>query len=280
MPADFHTHSYFSDGYFSPSELIKNARDNKLTSIALTDHDNIDGITEAKKAAEELGIKFIVGIEITTSFKSFEIHILGYNFDYKSTKLEEALAPLKKGRLERIYKIAKKLEEQNIFIGAEKIFEFVGRGVAGRPHVAQALTKAGYVASPREAFEKFLKQGGSCYVDHEKMETISAINLILETGGVPVLAHPGTSVDNDTLMYFIKSGLKGIEAYYPRHKNSQIEHYLEVAKQFSLLVTGGSDFHGQNALYPIDLGNFYLPDEFEKEFLTFCNGNQSISGTE
>ena len=260
MTADLHIHTTFSDGTLTPEEVVQTAKKAGLKTIAITDHDEIDGIAPAIEEAEKWSIEVIPAVEFTTEIPKAEVHILGYFIDYQNPQLLETLKKIQADRKTRIFKIVDKLDKLGIKISAERVLEIVGHGSAGRPHVARALIEKGYVEGVREAFEKYLDYRAPAYVAHYKLTPEEAIKLILQVRGIPVYAHPGASKCDEIIPDLIKAGLKGIEVYYTGHNNWQTRHYAHLAKKYGLLITGGSDFHGLG-IREVNLGDLTVPDE-------------------
>ncbi|MDD4178845.1 MAG: PHP domain-containing protein [Candidatus Margulisbacteria bacterium] len=261
MPADLHTHSTFSDGTDSPEELVRLAAAAGLTTIALTDHDNVDGIEQAAEAGRGVGVEVIPGIEFTTENSRAELHILGYFIDYRSEPLLAVLQKVQHGRVKRIDKIVQKLNKLGVDIEPSDVFSISGEKAPGRPHVARALIKRGAVGSFKEAFDRYLDWRAPAYVPHYKLAPIEAIKLIKEAGGIPVFAHPAISNCDDLVPKLVEAGLRGLEVYYPGYYRDMIDHYLALAKKHDLLVTGGTDFHGEGSGREIKLGDLTVPDE-------------------
>lgn len=248
---DLHTHSTFSDGTLTPSQLIDFAISSGITHLGLTDHDTVDGLEEAFKYAKNKEIKFIGGVEISAEFENKTMHILGYNVDYKNVLLNEKLKILRESRSERNPKIVKKLNEIGFDITYDEIEKEANGKVVGRPHFAMVLLKKGYVSSTQEAFDKYLAKGALCYVDKFRFEPEEAINVILQSGGLPVLAHPlSLKMDYEGIRKVLKNlkdyGLEGVECFYRNHTEEDEYNLLKMAEELNLVVTGGSDFHGSN----------------------------------
>ena len=259
--ADLHLHTYFSDGTFSPQELINEAAKAGLSAIAVCDHDIVEGVDPAIEAAEKEGIEVLSGVELTAEEAGSEIHILGYLFDHKSQELKTRLQELRERRVERVYKIVDKLNGLGLPLSADKVFEIAKNGSVGRLHIARAMLASGLVSSIYEAFQKYIGDKGPAYVLGFRFTPKEAIKLIKCNGGIPVIAHP-YSLDNDELIpEFVGLGLMGIEVYYPEHSQSMINFYLDLAKKYNLLVTGGSDCHGK-AKPEVKIGSIKLPYEF------------------
>ncbi|MFA5839785.1 MAG: PHP domain-containing protein [Candidatus Margulisiibacteriota bacterium] len=261
MPADLHVHTNCSDGTMSPEDVVELAHKINLKTIAITDHDVVDGIEPAKERGQGVGVDVIPGIEMTTELGKIEIHILGYYLNHNNPNLIDSLNKIQKGREERIYKICDKLKGLGISVDPAKVFIEAGHLAAGRPHVARVMVKEGLVASFKEAFDRYLDSSGPAYVSHYKLLPAEAIQLILSAGGIPVLAHPRIMESDHVIPDLVGEGLLGIEVYYPGYNASQIERYLTLARKLGLLVTGGSDFHGTKSGRDVDLGFVTVSDE-------------------
>jgi 3',5'-nucleoside bisphosphate phosphatase len=253
---DLHSHSTASDGTDSPSEMANLVKRAGLSAWSLTDHDTVAGLEEASRVSAEHGIDFINGIEISAEFPyPGTLHLLGYGVNPKVDSIKDLTGKLLEGRDNRNPKIIKKLQELNVAITMEEVEKEAGKdanpeAVVGRPHIAAILVRKGYVGSIKEAFNKYLAQGGLAYFDKERLAPRRAIELIRESKGIPVLAHPvqlrlpndaelGTVIKN-----LVDLGLGGIEVIHSDHTRDHEQKYEQLAKKYGLLCTGGSDFHG------------------------------------
>lgn len=262
MPADLHIHSYLSDGTDSPEKIVQMAKSVGLTTISLTDHDNVDGLDRIIEEGKIQGVEIIPGIEFTTEVPGAEIHILGYFIDRKNPILLDKLKQLQTGRVERIHKIVEKLNKVGVMITADDVFAIAKNNTPGRPHVAKAMIKNGAVSSFKEAFDRYIDFRGPAYVSHYKMSPDEAIKLICQVSGIAVFAHPAISARDEMIPEFISSGLKGIEVFYPTNRPEQTSKYKELAKKYGLIMTGGTDFHGQNSGKKIELGDLTIEDTY------------------
>lgn len=242
--ADLHIHTFYSDSTFSPEEVVACARENGLSAIAICDHDSVDGIELCQKAAAPFGIEVVPGIELTIEKSDAEIHLLGYFIDWKADWFRKKLKEMQNARRDRIHKMVEKLAEHGINVNAEDVFKSAGKGSVGRLHLAQEMIKTGKVSSFKEVFGKYIGFLKSCYVSNIRFSPQEAIGFILKSGGVPVIAHPATMGKDDYIPELIGYGLRGIEVYHTDHKPSMVKHYEELAKEYGLLMTGGSDCHG------------------------------------
>ena len=259
MFADLHLHTNFSDGTFSPEELVANAVKQKLCAIALTDHDTLEGCERAAAAAcATAGIEFIAGSELTAEQDDHEIHILGYFLDGQNKKLLTETGKFQLVRQNRIREMVARLNELNVPLDVEDVFKLANCRAPGRPHVARALVKAGLIATLDEAFERFLKKDRPAWVPKMKMSAPDAIALIHQAGGLAVMAHPGLNRADQVIPALVAAGLDGLECFHTKHPKATAEHYLQMTKQYGLLVTGGSDCHGLNKGRPL-IGTVRLP---------------------
>jgi predicted metal-dependent phosphoesterase TrpH len=258
--ADLHLHTVYSDGTYTPAELVSESQKADLSAIAVADHDTVEGIGPVIEIAESYNIEVLPAIELSSEYETREIHILGYLIDYRNKKLIEKLDFLKKNRVERIYKILDKLKSVGKELNPKTIFDIAGEGTVGRLHVARAMVKDGVVGSVYEAFRKYIGDKCPAYVLDFKFSPIDAIKLIRESGGIPVLAHPYTINRDNLILQLIDYGIMGLEVYYPEHSQSMINFYLSLATKNNLLITGGSDCHG-NAKPEVKIGSIKIPYE-------------------
>jgi predicted metal-dependent phosphoesterase TrpH len=244
--ADLHNHTVASDGLLTSTELIEFAAKKGLQAAAITDHDSTDGIEEGLRAGEKHHVYIVPGIELNTQIDRHEIHILGYFIDPGCGELQEVLAKAREVRKTRAEKMVKKLADLYGFdIQYEEVLEQAKDGGVGRSHIGRVLMSKGYVKDVSEAFDKYLGTDCPAYVGRYKVTPREGIELIEKAGGVPVLAHPGL-LPNPSLIYtLIEQGVKGIEAYHSKHTQVQSEEYANIAHQYGLLITGGSDCHGE-----------------------------------
>lgn len=248
---DLHVHSNVSDGTLAPRDVVSHAADVGVAVMALTDHDTVDGIREAKEAAEEKGIVFVPGIEISAGYKNRDIHILGYFIDTESQDFLKLLKGAWEKREERNLKIAERFRKFNIEIDLEAIKKISGSSVITRAHFARWLVDNGFCRSNSEVFDKYLGNDAPCYVPRDYMTREIAVKAIKDAGGIPVLAHPMLyglkSSEVETVVAELKEmGLKGIETYYSSNMGMDEEIVRGLADKYGLIKTGGSDYHGDN----------------------------------
>ena len=261
MTADLHLHTNFSDGTFTPEELAAHAKRHDLHAIALTDHDTMEGCARTAAACRDAGIQFVPASELTAEQDGIELHLLGYFLDSENETLKEQLTKFQEVRQNRIHEITERLRGLGVQLEAESVFRLANCRAPGRPHVARAMVQEGYVGSLDEAFERFLKKGKPAWAPKYKMYAFEAIELIHHAGGLAVLAHPGLSRADETIGALIRSGLDGLECFHTKHSTYVTEHYLELAEQHGLAVTGGSDCHGMSKGKPL-IGTLKIPYEY------------------
>ena len=258
--ADLHLHTYFSDGTFSPEELVGHGHRLGFAALALTDHDSVEGCARMIAACEAAGIDFIPGTELTAEHNDTEIHLLGYYVDTQNDKFLSDIARFQSVRQDRIREMVARLNGLNVPLQVESVFALANCRSPGRPHVARALVKAGLVRSLDEAFERFLKKNRPAWVPKAKMSALEAIELIHQAGGLAVMAHPGLNRTDDVIPVLVEAGLDGIECFHTKHSTNTSERYLEIADKYHLLITGGSDCHGFSKGKPL-IGTVKLPYE-------------------
>lgn len=258
MFADLHLHTCFSDGTWQPEDLAVQGRRLGLKVMALTDHDSVEGCERMGQACAGLGVEFITGVELTAEQDGNEIHILGYFVDTRSQALLQEIAKFQVVRQDRIREIVARLNRLKIPLEAENVFTLANCRSPGRPHVARALVKAGECGTLDEAFERFLKKNKPAWVPKYKMSAQHAIELVHNVGGLAVMAHPGLNRTDDVIPAIVECGLDGIECFHSKHSTVMMQHYLKLAEQYRLVVTGGSDCHGESKGRQM-LGSVKLP---------------------
>jgi len=262
--ADLHVHTTASDGDMRPGEIVSKAASIGLNTVAITDHDTIEGIPEALRMGRQTGIRVIAGVEISAVYNPGTMHILGY-FPTLPEGFEQELEAVQEGRRQRYPKIIKKLNALGFTITGDDVSSVAGNAQIGRPHIAKALINKGYVKDFRTAFSRYLAKGKPAYVEKDKMNIAQALPLIRQYGGLPVLAHPYTlgleAYELKLLVQELKlSGLAGIEIFYPEHTKAQKKLYTSIARDLHLFMTGGTDFHGPGRA-SISVGDFGIDKE-------------------
>ncbi|GAA1801820.1 PHP domain-containing protein [Nesterenkonia flava] len=257
MSFDLHTHSLVSDGTQPPADVVAAAARAGLEGIALTDHDTTAGWDEAIAAAQQHGLLLLPGMEITTKTSNgISVHMLSYLHDPEHAGLVAAIAEAREGRVERAKRICALLAE-DFPITWDSVVEHVGPDATiGRPHLADALVAAGVVGTRSEAFQKYLHSRSRYYVPQDNISPTAAIRLVLEAGGIPVLAHGmassrGRTVSVDQLEEMIEAGLAGVEVWHRDNPDQGRELLLDLARRHDLLTTGSSDYHGDGKPNPI-----------------------------
>jgi predicted metal-dependent phosphoesterase TrpH len=259
MPGiDLHTHSNRSDGTFEPAEIIRRAAELGLEVVALTDHDTTEGLEEALGAGIALGIEVVPGVEFSAEYEHTSIHVLCYFMDVTNPGFQAELLRLRDDRFRRGEMMVEKLQELGFPISFERVKEIARGGNIVRPHVAQAMVEAGIVANEREAFDRYIADGKPAHVGKHALDPVDAVRVILDAGGICVLAHPGmwgdqTSVPEELIERMAAVGMQGLEVDHTDHDPDQRARYGALAERLGLVPTGGSDCHGDR-YDPIRLG--------------------------
>lgn len=251
---DLHTHSTFSDGHYTPTQLVEEAVTKGLTALSITDHDSWNGIGEALEAAQGHNITIIPGVELGSQVNGESVHILAYHIDTTNIFLQAKMDEMRYGRERRLIKILEKLKNLGYHIEVEAC-DPKNRAV-GRPHVAKALVAKGYFGNVQEAFDVLLKNGGPAYVPQPKLAPDEAVELVHNAGGIAILAHPSELSDGELPERLISTiPFDGIEVYHPSSSDkNEFDKWLHLAEKYKLLVGGGSDFHGILDRFPTELG--------------------------
>jgi 3',5'-nucleoside bisphosphate phosphatase len=261
MAADLHLHTHFSDGTFTPEELVARAARERLTTIALTDHDTVEGCPRAAAACRQAGLEFIPATELTAEIAGVELHLLGYYLDIHHPQLLEAMARFQAGRQQRIHDIVQRLNQRGVPLHVDNVLALANCRSPGRPHVARALVAAGVCSGVDEAFNRFLKRDRPAWVPKPRVAVREAIGLIHSAGGLAVLAHPGLNQADPFLPDLIEAGLDGLECFHTKHSPSTAAWYVDLARTHRLLITGGSDCHGMAKGQPL-VGSVRLGPEY------------------
>ncbi len=269
---DLHIHSTASDGRLSPADVVHKSAKRGLTIIALADHDTIDGIIPALAAAKAYPqLRVIPCVEISTDVPHGEVHVLGYFIDYTDHELEARLDRMRHSRRGRAQGMVAKLGNLGIHIDWQRVQEIAGGSSMGRPHIAQAMLEKGYITSIKEAFTKYIGRDGPAYVEREKLTPAEAVKLILRANGLPVLAHPLTINDPETMVIELKAaGLVGLEAYYNGCTADEITRLVSLAKRYNLIASGGSDYHGLDDSTETMIGGAEVPMESAEQLIALA----------
>jgi predicted metal-dependent phosphoesterase TrpH len=255
MRIDLHTHSSFSDGTDTPSELVGKARAVGLDVVGLTDHDTFDGLDEAVAVGERLGVHVVRGMELSCSRRGSSVHVLAYGADAAGPALAAEMARVRDGRLGRLAGVLAKLAELGVPVSEAEVMAQVGESPSvGRPHIADALIEAGHVRDRQEAFDRFLADGGPAHVHRYTIEVDRGIDLVREAGGLAVIAHPwGRGREHilppRVLEALVRDhGLDGVEVDHQDHDFDARRRLRTLADSLGLLATGSSDYHGTGKL--------------------------------
>lgn len=266
MKGDYHIHTNYSDGVFSPEKIVDLALDAGLQAISLTDHDNILSYNVAKEylKTKEIDLKIIQGIEVNTLYKDYEVHILGYFPDTSQSDFKSLLKTQQQARTKQTKEILALLaKKEGIKIKYEDVKNMVAEGGSiGRPHIAKAITNAGGTSNIMEAYSKYIHRASPVYVERKTVSPFDAVEVIYDSGGIPVIAHPyDIDIAEKLIKDLMNCGLRGIEAYHRKHSPAIVEYFSSMAEQLGLIVTGGSDFHAPNIMNgQIILGKNFVPE--------------------
>ncbi len=263
--ADLHTHTHCSDGTDSPSQLLQKAKKMGLQGLSITDHDTIDAYSPALFAqAEELGIRLLSGIELSSELGETSVHILGYGIDLQSERLRSFLAEMIRRRNERNRAILAKLKKRGLVIEEEELLahakQLFSNRTIGRPHIADLMVRKGYAASIQQAFQIYLQEGGLCYVPGIKYTPREVVAQIHDAGGKAVLAHPHFLKKGNFLRELLALPLDGLECHYGTLYKEQERPWVDLAKERGWIATGGSDYHGEVKAH-IPLGCSWVGEE-------------------
>ena len=255
---DLHTHSNRSDGTFEPAEVVRLAAERALDVVALTDHDTTDGLAEALATGSVVGVEVVPGVEFSAEFDGNSVHVLCYWMDPQDAALQLELRRLREDRFRRGELMVGKLQDLGLPVAFQRVRAIAGDATIVRPHIAQAMVEAGVVATEKEAFERYIGDGGPAHVAKHALDPVNAVALIDGAGGVCALAHPGmwgdqSSVPVELIERMAAAGMRGLEVDHPDHTPEMRERYRTVAGELGLIATGGSDCHGTR-YDPVRLG--------------------------
>ena len=255
---DLHTHSNRSDGTFEPAEVVRLAAERALDVVALTDHDTTDGLAEALATGSVVGVEVVPGVEFSAEFDGNSVHVLCYWMDPQDAALQLELRRLREDRFRRGELMVGKLQELGLPVAFQRVRAIAGDATIVRPHIAQAMVEAGVVATEKEAFERYIGDGGPAHVAKHALDPVNAVALIDGAGGVCALAHPGmwgdqSSVPLELIERMAAAGMRGLEVDHPDHPPEMRERYRTLTGELGLIATGGSDCHGTR-YDPVRLG--------------------------
>ena len=255
---DLHTHSNRSDGTFEPAEVVRLAAERALDVVALTDHDTTDGLPEALATGSVVGVEVVPGVEFSAEFEGNSVHVLCYWMDPQDAALQLELRRLREERFRRGELMVGKLQDLGLPVAFQRVRAIAGDATIVRPHIAQAMVEAGVVATEKEAFERYIGDGGPAHVAKHALDPVNAVALIDGAGGVCALAHPGmwgdqSSVPVELIERMAAAGMRGLEVDHPDHTPEMRERYRTLSGELGLIATGGSDCHGTR-YDPVRLG--------------------------
>jgi len=280
MSVDLHLHTTASDGRLTPEEVVRLAASKGLTVIAITDHDSVEGISPALKAAAAFPpLRVIPGVEINTDAPDGAVHILGYFMDYEDTEFRTTLKRLRQSRELRAQQMIDKLDGLGVHVDWQRVQELAAGGSMGRPHIAQAMLENGHISSFEEAFAKYIGRKGPAYVKRVRLSPVEAVQMVVKASGLPVLAHPADIGDLEALLRELKeAGLVGLEAYYNGYRRSTVQRLVGLAKKHGLLTSGGSDFHGLGNVGETAIGGVNVPLDCAKRLIALADRREVSTG--
>jgi len=275
---DLHVHTRASDGTYSPKEIIDYAIKNNISSLAITDHDTVAGLPEAMEYARKIGFDLVPGIEFGLDYNTGSFHLIGLFVDYCNSALIEATERLKKSRMIRVVKMIELLKCEGCNICIEEIEEEAMGAAVGKPHIARIMIKKGYAKDMTFIFKNFMIKGKPGYVKRDRISLNEAVTVIKDSGGIPIIAHPVSlniklfNAFEDKLDEFIKSGILGIEVYSSMHTMNDVFEFLRIANNKNILISGGSDFHGDKGK---EIGIYtdgkFIPDHILEDIRKYRN---------
>ncbi|MCP4649814.1 MAG: PHP domain-containing protein [PVC group bacterium] len=258
---DLHVHTNFSDGTFTPQETVAYALKRKMAAIAITDHDCVDAIPHCINTAQGENIEIVPGIELAAEIGDREIHVLGLFIEWNAPWFLEKLKQIREARFVRMQKMIQKLSDVGIDISEKEVLALSGSsGSIGRLHLARALINKGQIRSFREVFDKYIGNGKPCYVKRLSISPEEVIDMIKKLKGVPILAHPAVTNSDKMIPELVQAGLMGLEVHHSDQNNTATKRYAKIAREYGLVVSGGSDCHGMGKGYPL-LGTLNIPYE-------------------
>lgn len=275
--ADLHIHTTASDGLSTPAEIVESAIRHKLDIIAITDHDTISGVAEAREAAEGTGLEIVSGVEITSDFKGKEAHLLAYCFDTEDSGINKLLSGHKKARVKRGEWIIGQLKNEGLDLDINEVKAEANGSNVGRPHIAAVLVDKGYVASFKEAFIRYLSNEALGPIQNDYYSVEEVIETVQAAGGATIVAHPGLMYSMEELSIFKEMGIDGIEVMHPSHNYELQKKMQDFAEDNLLLKTGGSDFHGGDRDYQKYFGVLTINTEIVSRMKQMTSQRKSIS---
>ena len=274
MKADLHVHTTASDGTVTPAGFVALALDRGVDVLAITDHDSVDGLPAAFEAARGCPILLVPGVELSAVHDGRDVHILGYFVDAEDTRLLGHLTDLRAARMRRASSMVEALAEAGYDVSLDEVLALSDGGAIGRSHIARALVHKGHAESIADAFQRLIGRGRPFYVGKDVRAPEEVVGVIVEAGGLAVLAHPAVSGVEDLIGPLHEIGLAGVEAYHADHTEEQRARLAADARHRGLLVTGGTDYHGPHAPNP-DVGRVDVPTEAVEALLAAGAGQSS-----
>ena len=275
---DLHLHTTCSDGRLTPTQLVELIAGRGLSVVSITDHDSTEGLAEALEASRSFPqLSIIPGVELSADIPGNEVHVLGYFLRYSDPAFQKTLKGFRDGRVDRAREMVDKLAALGLPVEWERVVE-LAQGSVGRPHIAQAMVEKGYIAYPQDAFVHYLGRNGLAYAERDKLSPAGAVSLIIEAGGLPVLAHP-REVDNvqSVLPEMKEAGLVGIEVYYETYTPPEVEAFAAMADREGLIPCGGSDYHALGTPGEVEPGTVGPPLETVERLYALA-GEESRTG--
>ncbi len=261
LKIDLHMHTNYSDGSLSTNDLLARASNAGLNIISITDHDNMNALSEATMIGKELGVEVIPGLELSTDLDDKEIHLLAYFVDPNNEELQKYLSFFRQERFHRARRIVQKLRNLGMNISIDDVMEKAKSSSVGRPHIAYAMVDLGLTKNYQEAFDKYIGDYGPAFERKIHVSPHSALKLISDAGGLSFIAHPGNMKEN-IISSLIKAGIDGIEIIHPSHSESQTRFYKGIVDQYCLLACGGSDFHGGKKNDDYNFGKYTIDQSY------------------
>jgi len=266
MRLDLHVHSTASDGSLAPREIVAIAIGQGLSALAITDHDSVEAVRPAQDAAAGSNLMVIPGVELSAVHDGLDVHVLGYFVDITDPAFLQHLRALRAARLRRAEVMVAVLGNAGFHVTLSDVLLLAEGGSVGRSHIARALVQRGHAVSVADAFDRFIGRGRPYYVPKDSTSPADAVGIVLDAGGVPVIAHPGVTGVEDLIPELAAHGLAGIEAYHAEHTLEQAAQFAAMARDHGLICTGGSDHHGPTSP-GAPLGAVDMPSDTLSELL-------------
>jgi predicted metal-dependent phosphoesterase TrpH len=262
MKVDLHSHTTHSDGRNAPEDLARLAKSAGIDVLAVTDHDILEGIAPAAEEGKRIGLRVVPGVEMSSQFDGHDVHVLGIGIDPSHPSLNAQLESMRQARRVRVGKICEALAREGLTLDPADVLAEAGGKSVGRKHIARALVKKGLVPDEATAFEMYLGEGGPAHIPSTELSPAGAASFIRDAGGLPILAHPHFLDDDALVRRILDSTLfAGIEAYHRYERPGRHRAFLAIARERNLVVTGGSDYHGDDHPHNAGLGEYLTPPD-------------------